>query len=174
MSQTFSEAEAATQERAQLLRAVWKEVTDVLPIQAELTWVIATKEAITEYIKDMLVRTKSTVSVIVPTFEDLPFEAIMQTPSTRRVIVATKILATQREQVQQMLAKGNIQIRQRPEGDIFSCARDGEEILIAPYAEGIKPSETVAIVSQQVGFAKQFHELIGPMWMSRAQKIERI
>ena len=174
MSKTFREAEARTLERSQVLRAVWQEVVNVLPIQGELTWIIVTKQAINEYIKDMLVRTKSTVSVIVPTFEDVPFEAIMQTPSTRRVIIATKILATQRDKVQQLLNKGNIQIRQRPEADIFSCARDGEEILIAPYSEVIKPSETVAIISQQQGFAKQFHELIGPMWMSRSQKIERI
>jgi len=174
MAQTFRESEARTLERAQLLRAVWQETINVLPIQGELTWPIVTREAITEYTKDMLVRTKSTVSVIVPEFEDLPFEAIMATPSQIRVIVATKILATQRERVQQMLDKGNVQIRQRPEADIFSCARDGEEILIAPYHEGIKPGEIVAIVSQQEGFAKQFHELIGPMWMSRAQRITRV
>ncbi|MFX1295499.1 MAG: hypothetical protein ACFFD2_11710 [Promethearchaeota archaeon] len=73
-----------------------------------------------------------------------------------------------------MLDKGNIQIRQRPEGDIFACARDGEEILIAPFYEGMKPNEEVAIISQQDGFAKQFHEMLGPMWMSRAQKITRV
>ncbi|MHA1278536.1 MAG: hypothetical protein ACTSQI_17295 [Candidatus Helarchaeota archaeon] len=174
MAQTFRESEARTLERAQLLRAVWQEVINVLPIQGELTWPIVGREAITEYIKDMLVRTKSTVSVVVPAFDDLPFEALMQTPSSRRVIVATKILATYRERVQQMLDKGNIQIRQRPEGDIFACARDGEEILIAPHVEGMKPSEEVALVSQQDGFAKVFHELIGPMWMSRAQKITRV
>ena len=174
MAQTFRDSENRTAERAQLLRAVWQEVTNVLPIQGILTWPVVTREAIVEYVKDMLVRTKSTVSVIVPSFDDLPFDALMQTPSTRRVIVATKILATQRERVQQMLDKGNIQIRQRPEGDIFACARDGEEILIAPIYEGIKPAEYVAIISQQDGFAKQFHELMGPMWMSRAQKITRI
>ncbi len=174
MAQTFRESEARTLERAQLLRAVWQEIINVLPIQGELTWPIVGREAINEYIKDMLIRTKSTVSVVVPSFDDLPVEALMQTPSSRRVIVATKILATYREQVQRMLDKGNIQIRQRPEGDIFACARDGEEILIAPYEEGMKPSEEVAIVSQQDGFAKVFHEMIGPMWMSRAQKITQV
>lgn len=174
MAQTFRESEARTLERSQLLRAVWNEIINVLPIQGELTWPIVTRQAIVEYIKDMLVRTKSTVSVVVPSFDDLPFDALMQTPATRRVIVATKILATYREKVQQMLDKGNIQIRQRPEADIFACARDGEEILIAPFVEGMKPSEEVAIVSQQDGFAKTFHELIGPMWMSRAQKITQV
>ncbi|NVM55466.1 MAG: hypothetical protein HWN66_17295 [Candidatus Helarchaeota archaeon] len=174
MAKVFRESEARTLERSQLLRAVWKELTNVLPIQGVLTWPLVTHDAIVEYIKDMLVRTKSTVSVIAPSFDDLPFDALMQTPSTRRVIIATKILATQRERVQQMLDKGNIQIRQRPESDIFACARDGEEILIAPIYEGIKPEEFVAIVSQQDGFAKQFHELMGPMWMSRAQKITRV
>ncbi len=174
MAQTFRESEDRTAERAQLLRAVWQELTNVLPIQGMLTWPVVTREAIIEYVSDMLVRTKSTVSLVVPSFDDLPYDAVMQTPATRRVILATKILATQREKVQQMLDKGNIQIRQRPEGDIFACARDGEEILIAPIYEGIRPNEYVAIVSQQDGFAKQFHELIGPMWMTRAQKITRV
>ncbi|MFX1298112.1 MAG: hypothetical protein ACFFD2_25080, partial [Promethearchaeota archaeon] len=174
MAKVFRESEARTLERSQLLRAVWKESMEVLPIQGELTWPIVTRKAIVEYVKDMLVRTKSTVSVIVPSFDDLPFDALMGTPSTRRVIVATKILATQRDRVQKMLDKGNIQIRQRPESDIFACARDGEEILIAPIYEGIQPEEFVAIVSMQDGFAKQFHELMGPMWMSRAQKITRV
>ncbi len=174
MAKTFRESEARTLERAQILRAVWQEVINVLPIQGELTWPIVTREAITHYLRDMIVRTKSTISLIVPSFEDLPVDALMQTPSTKRVIVATKILATYRDQVQQMLDKGNIQIRQRPNADIFACARDGEEILIAPFVEGIKPSEEVAIVSQQDGFAKQFHELIGPMWLAQSQKITKV
>lgn len=174
MAKVFQESEARTLERAKILRAVWQEVTNILPIQGMLTWPIVTREAIIEYVKDMLLRTKSTVSVIVPSFEDLPYDALMQTPATRRVIIATKILATQRDRVQQMLDKGNIQIRQRPEADIFACARDGEEILIAPIYEGMNPEEYVAIVSQQDAFAKQFHELLGPMWMSRAQKITRV
>ena len=77
------------------------------------------------------------------------FEFIYSKPKTAWVYVTiTNPYGNIVKKFGNMLDKGNIQIRQHPESDIFACARDGEEIFIAPIYEGIKDQEFVAIVSQ--------------------------
>ncbi len=171
---TFREAEGETLKVSQLLRAVWQETTNILAKAGELTWPLVGVEAIKEYITDILRRTKSTVSIVAPDFNDLPLEAIKNASRRIRIIVASRILAEAKDQVRELLELGNVQIRQRPEMNLFAVGRDGEEVLIAPYSDKYDLSQLTAIVSQQETLVSLIHEIIGPIWMASSTKITRV
>ncbi|MHA1270743.1 MAG: hypothetical protein ACTSPY_13200 [Candidatus Helarchaeota archaeon] len=171
---TFREAEGETLKVSQLLRGVWKETTNILAKAGELTWPLVGVEAIKEYITDILRRTKSTVSIVAPDFSDLPIEAIKSSSRRIRIIVASRILNEAKDQVRELLDLGNVQIRQRPEMNLFAVGRDGEEVLIAPFTEKHDPSQLTAIVSQQDTLVSLIHEIIGPIWMASSTKITRV
>ncbi|MBD3227358.1 MAG: hypothetical protein GF329_04145 [Candidatus Lokiarchaeota archaeon] len=173
-AETFREAEGETLKTSQLLRGVWKETTDILAKGGELTWPLVGVESIKEYIKDILMRTKSTVSIVAPDFSDLPLETIKNASRRIRIIVASRILAESKDQVRELLELGNIQIRQRPEMNLFAVGRDGEEVLIAPYSERSQEDQLTAIVSQQDTLVSLIHEIIGPIWMASSTKITRV
>jgi len=170
---TFKECEANSLERAKLLRAVWKELENILKINSELTWVLTSEDAIKEYLRDMVLRTKSTISVVAPDFSDLPLEAIDKARRQIRIKTASRILADSRVEVAKLLEQGNVEVRQRPEMDLYAAAREGEEVLIAPHAPG-KPTHQLAIISQQPSIVKFVHEVIGPLVIARATKITRV
>ncbi|MHA1298155.1 MAG: hypothetical protein ACTSO9_01795 [Candidatus Helarchaeota archaeon] len=170
---TFREAEDRALESSKLLRAVWSETANIISKESELTWVLVTEEAIKEYMSDMIARTKSTITVVAPDFRDLPITAIKAIRRALRVKTASRILADARTEVAALLNQGNVEIRQRPEMDLYAAARDAEEVLIAPYTPG-NPKTQVAIISQQPQIVNIIHEIIGPLIMARAQKISRV
>ena len=172
-AKTFKECEANSEERAKILRAVWVEAMRVLAINSELTWVLTSEDAIKEYMADMVLRTKSTISVVTPDFSDLPVAAINNARRQIRVKTASRILADSRNEVAKLLEQGNVEVRQRPEMDLYAAARENEEVLLAPYAPG-KPSHQVAIISQQPSIVQFVHEIIGPLVIARATKITRV
>jgi hypothetical protein len=171
---TFREAEGETLKVSQLLRGVWEETTNILAKGGELTWPLVGVESIKEYIIDILKRTKSTISIVAPDFSDLPIEAIKSASRRIRIIVASRILAEAKDDVRALLELGNIQIRQRPEMNLFAVGRDGEEVLIAPYSETSQREQLTALVSQQDTLVSLIHEIIGPIWMASSTKITRV
>ncbi|MHA1314984.1 MAG: hypothetical protein ACTSRB_13870 [Candidatus Helarchaeota archaeon] len=168
----FKECEEQTQERAKILRAVWNETERILATSGELTWILVTQEAIEEYMADMIHRTKSTISLVTPDFETLPFDTIQTAKRAMRIKTASRILADDRDKVAVLLEQGNVEIRQRKDRDLWAAARDGEEVLIAPMAD--KETQKVAIISQEPAIVKYFHEIIGPLVMARAQRISHV
>ncbi len=170
---TFKECEANSLERAKLLRAVWKELENILKINSELTWVLTSEDAIKEYLGDMVLRTKSTISIVAPDFNDLPLKSMETARRQIRIKTASRILADSRNEVAKLLEQGNVEVRQRPEMDLYAAARENEEVLIAPHAPG-KPTHQVAIISQQPSIVKFVHEVIGPLVIARATKISRV
>ncbi|MHC1590960.1 MAG: hypothetical protein ACXQS8_02645, partial [Candidatus Helarchaeales archaeon] len=168
----FKECEEQTEQRAKILRAVWAETEKILATSGELTWILVTQEAIQEYMADMITRTKSTISLVAPDFENLPLDAIQKARRTTRIKTASRILADARDKVAMLLEQGNVEIRQRADRDLWAAARDGEEVLIAPMAE--KETQKVAIISQEPAIVKYFHEIIGPLVIARAQRISRV
>ncbi len=170
---TFREAEDRALESSKILRAVWSETVNLLVKDSELTWVLVTEDAIKEYMSDMTMRTKSTITVVAPDFKDLPIAAIRSIRRALRVKTASRILAEARTEVAELLTQGNVEIRQRPEQNLYAAARDAEEVLIAPFTPG-NPNTQVAIISQQPNIVELIHEIIGPLIMARAQKISRV
>ncbi|MHA1895040.1 MAG: hypothetical protein ACTSX4_11135, partial [Candidatus Helarchaeota archaeon] len=90
-----------------------------------------------------------------------------------RIKTASRILADSRNEVAKLLEQGNVEVRQRPEMDLYAAARENEEVLLAPRAPG-KATHQVAIVSQQPAIVKYIHEIIGPLVIARATKITRV
>lgn len=172
-ARTFKECEGNAEERAKVLRAVWAEAIKILAINSELTWILTSEEAIKEYMADMVDRTKSTISVVTPDFNDLPLESINNARRQIRVKTASRILADSRNAVAKLLEQGNVEVRQRPEMDLYAAARENEEVLLAPHVPG-KPTHQVAIISQQPSIVKFVHEIIGPLVIARATKITRV
>jgi hypothetical protein len=153
-----------------LMRAAWAEITDTQQINADKTWHYVTKRAILNHMKDMVKRTKSTVTVVVPNIEEAPIEEIKEISRAIRIQIITGVDETiHKKLLKELLMQGNVRIWSLTEKDYISCTRDAEEVLIAPVAR--KDTDCVATVSVEDNYVKLYHKFIGPMWMASSREI---
>lgn len=162
-------ADAKTNE--EMLMAAWDEVSRTALSKAQESWHLVTKTAILVHITDMLLRTKSTITIVIPEMADVPVENLLATRPQIRVHVVTGVDMTKDAQkIKQLLEKGNIRVWDRPARDSFGCARDAEEVMLAP-AMG-EPQRIVATISEHPGYVELFHKIFGPMWMASSREIK--
>ncbi len=153
-----------------LMRAAWAEITDTQQINADKTWHYVTKRAILNHMKDMVKRTKSTVTVVVPNIEESPIEEIKGISRAVRIQIIAGVDETiHKKLLKELLMQGNVRIWSLTEKDYISCTRDAEEVLIAPVAR--KDTDCVATVSVEENYVKLYHKFIGPMWMASSREI---
>jgi hypothetical protein len=153
-----------------LMRAAWAEITDTQQINADKTWHYVTKRAILNHMKDMVKRTKSTVTVVVPNIEEAPIEEIKKISRAIRIQIITGVDETiHKKLLKELFLQGNVRIWSLTEKDYISCTRDAEEVLIAPVAR--KDTDCVATVSVEDNYVKLYHKFIGPMWMASSREI---
>jgi hypothetical protein len=153
-----------------LMRTAWAEITDTQQINADKTWHYVTKRAILSHMKDMVKRTKSTVTVVVPDIEEAPLKEVKEISKAIRIqIIAGVDENLHRKPLKELFMQGNVRIWSLAEKDYISCTRDAEEVLIAPVAR--KDTDCVATVSVEENYVKLYHKFIGPMWMASSREI---
>jgi hypothetical protein len=153
-----------------LMRAAWAEITDTQQINADKTWHYVTKRAVLEHMKDMVKRTKSTVTLVVPNIEEVPIKEVKEISRAIRIqIIAGVDENLHKRLLKELFTQGNVRIWSLTEKDYISCTRDAEEVLIAPVAR--KDIDCVATVSVEENYVKLYHKFIGPMWMASSREI---
>ncbi|MGQ4915620.1 MAG: hypothetical protein ACP6IU_12900, partial [Candidatus Asgardarchaeia archaeon] len=149
----------------------WENATKVPSTIAEKTWHIVGKEAIINRIIDMLRRTKSMITVIVPRIDDIPVDTIKSLKKTSKVHVLVDTAGNkQHEVIKELIAMPNVRVWHRPARDYYACTRDGEEVLIAPAIGSDK--EIVALVSEKEEYVILMHKFVGPMWMASSEELK--
>lgn len=125
------------------------------------TTTIVGRQAIVEYIRDMLGRIKSKATLLVPSIEMVDVERILQLPRTVQVTIVSYIdEVTHRDWIEKMHnAPANVTLRAIQKGglggtlpDFIGCEREGEEILLGTIDEG--NNDYVAIASGSEYFVK--------------------
>jgi hypothetical protein len=154
-----------------LMRAAWAEIIDTQQISADKTWHYVTKRAILEHVRDMVKRTKSTVTIVVPNIEEAPLKEVKEISRTIRIqIIAGVDENLHKKLLKELYMQGNVRIWSLTEKDYISCTRDAEEVLVAPVAR--KDTDCVATVSVEENYVKLYHKFIGPMWMASSREIK--
>ncbi len=125
------------------------------------TTTIVGKEAIVEFIADMLGRIKSKATILVPSISMVNEERVLQLPRTAQVTIVSYIdEVTDRDWIEKMHnAPANVTLRAIQKGglggtlpDFIGCEREGEEILLGTIDEG--NDDYVAIASGSEYFVK--------------------
>nr|MDO8099026.1 hypothetical protein [Candidatus Njordarchaeota archaeon] len=156
-----------------LMRTAWAEITDTQQINADKTWHYVTKRAILNHIKDMVGRSKSTITIVLPNLDEAPIKEIKRIRRAIRInIVAGVDEALHKNLLRELLSQGNVRIWNFPERNYLSCTRDAEEVLIAPIAP--KDIDCIATVSVEEGFIKLIMKIVGPMWLASSKEVRSL
>ncbi len=125
------------------------------------TTTVVGKQAIIEYINDMLGRIKSKATILVPSVDMVNEQRILQLPRTVQVTIVSYIdEITHKDWIEKMHnAPANVTLRAIQRGglggtlpDFIGCEREGEEILLGTIDEG--NNDYVAIASGSEYFVK--------------------
>lgn len=154
----------------QTLTGLWETLSTLQPSEAERTWRIVTCEGIQNHLLEMFRRVNETVTLVYPTFDEVPIDELSKIkPESRVHIITTLDGEKHRTSVKKLLQQGNIRIWDNPEMKFYGGSRDGEEVLIAPTA--VDQGEIVAVVSDQASYISLFNRTLGPRWISASQEI---
>ncbi|MHA1480711.1 MAG: hypothetical protein ACTSQZ_04755 [Candidatus Thorarchaeota archaeon] len=160
-----------SQDVAGMLSSIWDRVNETDFPGAKKTWTVVTRAAVSAQIADMIVRTKSKATVIVPKSEDIPVEILKELKRTAGVDIVVTEDAALGHTVRSLISLGNIRVRVRQESDVYACVRDSEEVLIAPAA--IKDHDVIGFVSEDEGFIKFIMGVVGPILMAKAKLLKQ-
>ncbi len=104
----------------------------IKPVVTAQTWAILGKQNIRPLVNDMLERTKSSITVLVPELSGDLLKRIADLPRTRKITLVSEIDIDHYErELGQLLDQGNVQLRHYAKKDINMCLRDAEEVFIA-------------------------------------------
>jgi sugar-specific transcriptional regulator TrmB len=154
----------------QTLTGLWETLSTLQPAEAERTWQIVTCEGIQNHLFGMFRRVNETVTLVYPSFEEVPIDELSKVKPESRVHIITTLDGEKHlASAKKLLQQGNIRIWDNPDMTFYGGSRDGEEVLIAPTAEN--QGEIVAVVSDQASYISLFNRTLGPRWISASQEI---
>ena len=161
-----------TEETREVLMHIWEEIKKIKPLEIERIWYIMGKEAVLTYIKDVISRVEKSVTIVLPTLEEISLfeECIKSLKPTKRVYVIADVrIPDDNEKVRELLKLKYVRVRSRPQRDCYGVIRDGKEILIAPRPE---EGEIIAVVSDKPEYVQLFQNLIGNIWIKQSKSIK--
>lgn len=155
------------------LSSVLNEIDQNAFLDTEKTWNIISSESILNYIMDMSLRTKKSISIILPHFTDFKPDYFKNLGSNVLIHIFSNMSLEKDNQIlRELFSQGNIRIWHINGEYSFYCAlRDAEEMLIAPYAENKK--EIVGIVTEQKEYIKLFRKILGPFFHSVSNEVKK-
>ncbi|MFQ5820871.1 MAG: helix-turn-helix domain-containing protein [Candidatus Heimdallarchaeota archaeon] len=104
----------------------------IKPVETAQTWAILGKQNIGPLVNDMLERTKSSITILVPELSGDLLQRIADVPHTRKITLVSEIDIDHYErELGQLLDQGNVQLRHYAKKDMNMCLRDAEEVFIA-------------------------------------------
>ncbi|MBK5114530.1 MAG: hypothetical protein KGD59_13515 [Candidatus Heimdallarchaeota archaeon] len=152
------------------LQEITDSVDQIIPVPRPHSVIIYGNQNSIVSIYDMLLRTKSTCTVVVPTIDKELVELLVKNISKRvRIRVLADIdpfrdealIATLKEQ-------GNITIWQYTMRDFYAVTRDGAEVLLAPVA---REGELTSFVTEQDALVRAIQQIINASFMARSKEI---
>ncbi len=153
-----------------ILTGLWETLLSLEPSEAERTWRIVSCEGIQNHLLDMFRRVSNTITLVYPSFDEVPVVELSKVqPQTRIHVITTLDGEKQRTNARKLLQQGNIRIWNNPNMEFYGGSRDGEEVLIAPTYGN--QGETVAVVSDQPSYIALFNQTLGPRWISASEEI---
>ncbi|MHA1311606.1 MAG: helix-turn-helix domain-containing protein [Candidatus Helarchaeota archaeon] len=168
----INELQKETSDSELLLRYVWQELQNKQKLRESGTWELKTLSAVIEHIKDMISRTTSSIILLIPDPNNIPFDELNKIKPAIDVRLYTNLSDTliKSEKVTKLLDKDNILIFNIKE-NFYGAFRDKQEVLIAPGEEDDKAVS--GIISVQEGHLNLFFNIIGPIYDSKAVKISK-
>ncbi len=153
-----------------ILTGLWETLSSLEPFEAERTWRIVSCEGIQNHLLDMFRRVSNTITLVYPSFDEVPVVELGKVqPQIRIHVITTLDGEKQRTSARKLLQQGNIRIWNNPNMEFYGGSRDGEEVLIAPTYGN--QGETVAVVSDQPSYIALFNQTLGPRWISASEEI---
>ena len=154
----------------QILTGLWETLSGAQPTDAERTWRIVSCQGIQHHLLDMFRRVQGTITLVYPSFDEVPLEELSKVQPQNRVhIITTLDGEKQQTAAHKLLQQGNIRIWNNPKMEFYGGSRDGEEVLIAPTHGN--QEEIVAVVSDQASYIALFNQTLGPRWISASREL---
>ncbi|MEA2070296.1 MAG: helix-turn-helix domain-containing protein [Asgard group archaeon] len=152
------------------LQEITDAVDNITPIPRPHSLIIYGDDNSMSAIKDMLIRTKSTCTLVVPTINNELAEFI-QNQISRRVRV--RILADLKPFEDEALIaafkeQGNISLWQYTMRDFFAVTRDGAEVLLAPVS---RDGELTSFITEQDALVRAVQQIINASFMARSKEL---
>lgn len=121
---------AIVEARTNDLQNIWDIMKSFDYTKSSDTWVVIGIPALHASLSDMVLRTKSTVTIVSPRLNTQLLENVAKIRSTIRItIVADMDKTTDKRLLRKVREIGRIQLRKYPARDLYACIRDSEEII---------------------------------------------
>jgi exonuclease VII large subunit len=135
------------------------------------TFTIQGEKNAINYARDMILRTKSTITLVTPTLSPELLGTAKNASSRTRIIFVTDIdLTRYGDSIKELIAKGNIRFKQYDRQDYWAILRDREEVLFGPQVEK-EDDEFVAILSEHEGTVQIFEQFMNSQFVGRSKDV---
>lgn len=152
------------------LQEITNAVDQILPVPKPHSIIVYGNQNSMNTIYDMLLRTRSTCTIVVPTIDQYLVDLITKQVSKR---VRVRILADidpfrDEAMVAALKSQGNITIWAYNMRDFFAVTRDGAEVLLAPVT---RDGELTSFVTEQDALVRAIQQIINASFMARSKEI---
>ena len=152
------------------LQEITNSVDQIIPIPRPHSMIIYGNHNSMTAISDMLIRTKSTCTLVVPTItQDIVDLLIKQISKRVRIRVLADIDPFRDEAlIAAMKEQGNITIWAYPMRDFYAVTRDGAEVLLAPVS---REGELTSFLTEQDALVRAIQQIINASFMARSKEV---
>jgi hypothetical protein len=159
--------QAAT--RQEFLETVYEDVFKWETLGSEGTWLLCTESAIHNFLKSMILRTKTVCFIVVPDLKLVPIDVLKKTKKTQKITIAVGPNPDPKLAAEILGLGDNIKIKVITvlEHKIYGAERDSEEAFYGPFVE--KGDEMVVTVTTQTEMISVIGEALSPYWLGRSQ-----
>jgi len=152
------------------LQEITNAVDQILPVPKPHSIIVYGNQNSMNTIYDMLLRTRSTCTVVVPTIDQYLVDLLTKQVSKR---VRIRILADvdpfrDEAMVAALKSQGNITIWAYNMRDFFAVTRDGAEVLLAPVT---RDGELTSFVTEQDALVRAIQQIINASFMARSKEV---
>ncbi|RLI71435.1 hypothetical protein DRO91_05630, partial [Candidatus Heimdallarchaeota archaeon] len=152
------------------LQEITNAVDQIIPVPRPHSLIIYGNQNSMAAIYDMLMRTKSTCTVVMPTIDQTFVDFLVkQISKTVRIRVLADIDPFRDESlISIMKEQGNITIWQYTMRDFYAVTRDGAEVLLAPVT---REGELTSFLTEQDALVRAVQQIINASFMARSKEI---
>ncbi|MFW9923444.1 MAG: helix-turn-helix domain-containing protein [Candidatus Thorarchaeota archaeon] len=152
------------------LQEITNSVDQIIPVARPHSIIVYGNQNSLNTIYDMLLRTKSTCTIVVPTIDEYLAELLVKQVSKRvRVRVLADIDQFRDEAlVTSLKSQGNISVWAYQMRDFYAVTRDGAEVLLAPLT---REGELTSFVTEQDALVRAVQQIINASFMARSREL---
>ncbi len=152
------------------LQEITDSVDQIIPVPRPHSVIIYGNQNSITSIYDMLLRTKSTCTVVVPTIDQNLVDLLTKNISKRvRIRVLADVDPFRDEAlIASLKEQGNITIWQYTMRDFYAVTRDGAEVLLAPVT---REGELTSFVTEQDALVRAIQQIINASFMARSKEL---